>query len=208
MKIQKSILPQYEKNIILENGFDCVVGIDEVGRGSWAGPVAVGAYIYSLDCENCDGVNDSKLVKFLKREQIYSVLSSHDYLVKFGDINSINELGIGKTIENLITEIVEFINSKFTRSHIIIDGQFAKNFGENTIKRIKADSTFYSVAAASILAKVERDRLMKSLHDSHPEYGFNTNVGYPTKKHIESLTQFGPCELHRKSFKPIGLYFL
>jgi len=75
------------------------------------------------------------------------------------------------------------------------------------MKTIQADSTYYSVAVASILAKVQRDRFMRLAHKDYPVYGFNTNVGYPTKKHIKALNEYGPSEIHRKSFEPIGRLF-
>ncbi len=144
------------------------------------------------------------MLNLQKRENKYKFLCNDKYFVKFGEVEEINSVGIGKTIERLISNIVEEVNDVYRRNHIVIDGQFRKNFGENTIKRIKADSTYYSVAAASILAKVERDRLMKNLHATFPNYGFNTNVGYPTQKHIKALELYGPTLIHRSSFSPIG----
>jgi ribonuclease HII len=197
--------PVYESNLISEKGFNCIVGIDEVGRGSWAGPVAVGAYIYTKKCQLVEGIQDSKLIKLSKREECYKNFKEEDYLVKFGEVEVIDSIGIGKTIEKLIVDIISEVRNSYRKPFFIIDGQFTVNFGNDSIKRIKADSTYYSVAAASILAKVERDRLMKKLHLSYPNYGFDTNVGYPTKKHIEGLNKFGVTILHRKSYEPIRM---
>jgi|SRR5690606_9541226 len=203
----KSLNPKFELDMITNGDFECIVGIDEVGRGSWAGPVAVGAYVFTLDCKQCRGINDSKLLSLGKRESAYKRLSQHRYFVKYGEIEEINQIGIGKTIERLVADLVREVNLMHSKSFFVIDGQFAKSFGKNTMKAIQADSTYYSVAAASIMAKVQRDRLMKELHHDYPVYGFNTNVGYPTKKHIKALNEHGPSEVHRKSFEPIGKLF-
>jgi len=186
---------------IKQEAYSQVIGIDEVGRGSWAGPVAVGAYILDLNTPHIEGINDSKMLKVSKRETLSQSLSLHKHSLHLGDVKSINNLGIGKTITNLICEIIEKYNSADT--FFIIDGQFAINFGKNTTKVIRGDSTYYSVAAASILAKVFRDQLMRILDMEYPNYGFETNVGYPTKEHMKALQDFGPTSIHRKSFKPI-----
>src|SRR5690606_421319 len=144
----KSLNPKFELDMVSNGDFECIVGIDEVGRGSWAGPVAVGAYIYTIDCRQCRGINDSKLLTLEKRESAYKRLSRHRYLVKYGDIEEINKAGIGKTIERLVADLVSEINLLHPKSFFVIDGQFAKSFGKNTMKTIQADSTYYSVAAA------------------------------------------------------------
>lgn len=194
---------EFEKNLILSDNYDCIVGIDEVGRGSWAGPVAVGGYLFKLDTEEFEGVNDSKLVKKDKRSSLYSFLKNHSHYVVFKEVEEIDSVGIGRTIQNAILEIIDKVTLEYSNPFFIVDGQFSIDFGRNVIKKNKADSTFYSVAAASILAKVERDSLMLELHKSYPEYFFNSNVGYPTRKHLDSLSKFGPSPIHRKSFKPI-----
>lgn len=187
---------------------DVVVGIDEVGRGAWAGPVCVGGFI--LDTKRhtlVNGVNDSKKISKPNREKLSELLKKESYMVLEGNLQSINTIGIGKTITNLIFKLVEEIKNELSaankRALFIIDGQFSADFGVNTIKHIKADSTFYSVAAASILAKVYRDNLMSNLHLSYNNYGFNKNMGYPTNYHLKALEVYGITDIHRTSFKPI-----
>ncbi len=192
--------PKYEKQL-LKKGYTRIVGIDEVGRGCWAGPVAVGAFVYDMNTEYVKGVNDSKLIVSKQREKLFKKLSKFNYIVKFGEVDTINKVGIGKTIEILITEIVDQLNDGNT--FFTIDGQFSKNFGKDTMKAIKADSTYYCVGAASILAKVTRDKLMSELHESYPDYLFNRNKGYPSPFHRNILKEKGFCELHRTSFAPI-----
>jgi ribonuclease HII len=201
----------FSKDIELlnEHNADVIIGIDEVGRGAWAGPVCVGAFV--LDINNhqfVEGVNDSKLVKKVAREELSPILSRDKHLVVSGELESINNLGIGKTITNLILSIVKelelYVLSINKKPVFIIDGQFRVSFGDNSVKRIKADSTFYSVAAASILAKVYRDNLMNSLHSSYNLYAFDRNKGYPTAEHLKALEIYGVSAIHRKSFKPIS----
>jgi len=195
---------QLEKDLLIlkEKGYGRVIGIDEVGRGSWAGPVAVGAYCLSLNTPWVEGVNDSKQVSLKNREKLVETLSTHIHSVHLGSVENINKYGIGKSITLLIKEIVEIYNSPDT--FFLIDGQFSEDFGTNSLKVIKGDATYYSIAAASILAKVYRDNIMKLLHQTYPNYGFLTNVGYPSKAHIDALKIHGPTQIHRTSFAPIG----
>jgi ribonuclease HII len=198
MKV-KYLKPKFEKEFL--KTYSRVVGIDEVGRGSWAGPVAVGAFIYDSNCKLVKGVNDSKLVAGNQRKELFKPLSKYEYRVNFGEVEVINKIGIGKTIENIITNIVDELNDG--KTFFIIDGQFSKNFGEHTMKAIKADSTYYCVGAASILAKVIRDNFMMEIHNNYPDYDFYKNKGYPSPFHRNALREKGFCEIHRKSFAPI-----
>lgn len=203
MKISLSLDKDFD--VLKSRNVARVVGLDEVGRGSWAGPVAVGAYVLDLNTPFVEGVNDSKQVSLINRLNLAQVLSGHEHSIHLGDLESINNFGIGQTITNLIKDIVKKYNASDT--FFLIDGQFAESFCENSMKVIKGDATYYSIAAASILAKVFRDNLMKDLHNTFPNYGFITNVGYPSKAHIEALKLHGPTEIHRKSFTPIGSYY-
>lgn len=198
-----------DRELLSEFNADLIIGIDEVGRGAWAGPVCIGAYVLNInDHKPIIGINDSKLVRKAKREELNLELINSKYLVLTGEISSINEYGIGKTITDLITAAIKDINDYLLiidkRAVFIIDGQFKAVFGDNCIKRNKADSTFYSVAAASILAKVYRDNLMNELHSSYNQYAFHKNKGYPTKEHLNALREYGVTQIHRKSFKPIS----
>ncbi len=201
----------FSKDIELLKEFntDLIIGIDEVGRGAWAGPVCIGAFVLDLNNHSLiNGINDSKLVKKEKREELCGLLQNNKYMVLTGELESINQFGIGLTITNLITTAVQefnkYVAEQNKRALFIIDGQFKAAFGDNSVKRIKADSTFYSVAAASILAKVYRDNLMTQLHSSYNQYAFNKNKGYPTPEHLNALNKFGVSQIHRRSFKPIS----
>jgi ribonuclease HII len=205
----------FSKDIALakEYNADILIGIDEVGRGAWAGPVCVGAFVLDFKTHTLlEGVNDSKLVKKEKREELSLALEQNKHVVSTGELDAINILGIGKTITQLIfqikNELDQLLATQDKKALYIIDGQFKADFGESAVKRIKADSTFYSVAAASILAKVYRDNLMRNLHLSYNQYAFDKNKGYPTKEHLNALDLYGVCDIHRKSFKPISTQLL
>jgi ribonuclease HII len=206
--MSKSLTSEKE-HLLLDQGYEYIIGIDEVGRGAWAGPAAVGGFAYKIGDEVIEGVNDSKQVSIKLRESLYPQLKMFKHLIKFGELELIDSIGIGKTIETLVVQIVEEFNNEFDgKVFFIVDGQFSFNFGTNSIKENKADENYYSVAAASILAKVERDRLMRQFHIQYPEYGFETNVGYPSSLHRKVLNELGPTLIHRKSFRPIKSYFI
>ncbi|MEP7103736.1 MAG: ribonuclease HII [Candidatus Dojkabacteria bacterium] len=200
--MSKFLLPKFESEIISSGEYDFVVGIDEVGRGCLAGPVAMGGYLFSKNNKIFHGIHDSKKLNEEAREKQYLKLSQHDFIVKYGSVEEIDKKGIGKALHKIIESIIQNFTEKYSNKNLLflIDGQFAKDFGKNTRKLIKGDSTYYSIAAASILAKVERDSLMKELHNAHPEYGWNRNKGYATKFHREMIKRNGLSELHRKSF--------
>lgn len=205
--MSKFLSPKYELEIIASGEFDLVAGIDEVGRGCLAGPVAMGGFILSPENQIFRGIHDSKKLKEIERERKYSKLKLQDHIVEFGSVELIDSKGIGKVLHGIIESIINQFTEKYVNKNILflIDGQFAKNFGDNTRKLIKGDSTYYSIAAASILAKVERDNLMKSLHPNYPTYGFSRNKGYATKFHREMIKTHGLSDIHRRSFVVEGL---
>lgn len=196
------LTPAAELQYISSGKYDRVVGIDEAGRGCWAGPLAVGA---SIVCRNTDShprVRDSKLLKAAEREEIFTFITDADHQVQLAEVEEIDKLGIGQTVTKLIHKIVEMFDDG--RTMFLVDGQFAADFGPNSEQIIKGDSKYYSIAAASILAKVSRDRIMIELDSEFPKYAFAQHKGYGTKLHRESLELHGPCVHHRRSFKPIS----
>jgi len=173
-----------------------------VGRGAWAGPVAVGAFAYDAGSRRVNGVADSKLLTIKQRDSLSKRLADHDSCVSFGSLQRINKLGIGKTIEFLIHSLIERFDDDTT--YFLIDGRFAPSFHTHSSQVIGGDYKHYSVAAASVLAKVARDRFMQAVAPRFSEYSFHTNVGYPSAEHREVLQAKGPTQLHRKSFRPIA----
>ncbi|MCA9381445.1 ribonuclease HII [Candidatus Dojkabacteria bacterium] len=196
--------PSYEINLLSnnENKYTRVIGIDEVGRGSWAGPVAVGAYYYNLNSEFVQGIKDSKQLTLKRRETLFSILKKHEYKVSYGSVDMIDKYGIGKTIEKLILQIVNKESNGNTL--FLIDGIFSQNFGDNSLKIIKGDTNYYSIAAASVLAKVTRDHFMDKLEDKYQGYGFDKHKGYGTKQHIEALNKLGINKKKKKSYKSVS----
>lgn len=196
------LMPNFEQDIINSGIYSRVVGIDEVGRGAWAGPVYVGAYIYTTDEPVLENVNDSKKLRKKVRERIYSEVKPSSFILKSMDADSIDRQGLGKSITMLISQIIIELNDN--KTFFIIDGQFANDFGKNTKKVVKADQTYYSVAMSSILAKVTRDNVMKKLSFTYPFYDWENNVGYPAPKHLAAIKEKGITKLHRKSYKPLA----
>jgi ribonuclease HII len=199
------LTPSLELDILNSTDYIRVVGIDEVGRGCLAGPVAVGAYIFTKDTETALGVDDSKKVSAKKRPSISQSLSSFStYDVLYADNVEIDSLGIAKAIEKLVAELVLKYDDMGTV--FLIDGRFKRDFGPNTRQVIHGDATYYSIAAASIVAKVERDSLMDELDSKYVGYGFCRHKGYGTREHLRALEMLGLCPVHRLSYMPVKKY--
>lgn len=191
---------------LLSSGYDCVVGIDEAGRGAWAGPVSVGYYTYRLGCQPLEGINDSKLVPAKRRTLLFSELSNHNECgCLLADNEVVDSKGIAVAIEDLIAEIIQITTTSNAANYgqkafILIDGRFKRKFGEHTRQVIGGDASHYSIAAASILAKVSRDNLMYDLDLMYPDYKFRSHVGYGTRQHIAAIREFGLSKIHRRSY--------
>ena len=179
----------------------CVAGVDEAGRGPWAGPLVAGAVIFEK-LKAPDGIHDSKQLSAAKREALYTKISDNA-LVGVGiasveEIDLLNILGATKLAMQRAVAALKIIPDV-----VLVDGNQPPKFNQKTIALVKGDSISTSIAAASIIAKVTRDRLMQELHDLFPHYGWNRNAGYGTSLHVKGLAQFGITPHHRKSFAPI-----
>ena len=179
----------------------CVAGVDEAGRGPWAGPVVAGAVIFkNLQAPN--GIHDSKQLTAAKREELYteifSMASVGVGIASVEEIDQFNILGATKLAMQRAVAALEIVPDV-----ILVDGNQPPKFVQKTIPLIKGDSISTSIAAASIIAKVTRDRMMQELHEVFPHYGWNSNAGYGTPHHQKGLAQFGVTPHHRKSFAPI-----
>jgi len=195
-----NILKQDELNLYENKNIQYICGIDEAGRGPLAGPVVVGAVILPKD-SFIEGVNDSKKVSEKKREKLYEIIKNEaiSYGVGIVDQNEIDEVNILNATKHAVTMAIESLEVK--PDLILVDA--LTNINTNGIPYrsiIKGDAKEYSIAAASIIAKVTRDRMMLEWDNVYPQYGFAKHKGYGTAAHIAALKEYGPCLLHRKSF--------
>lgn len=174
-----------------------IAGVDEAGRGPLAGPVVAACCILPLDCM-IEGINDSKKLSEAKREKLYcEITASAFFKVSVIPQEVIDEINILRATKRAMAECIE--NMPVKPELVLIDAVDVKV--SVPIKSIiKGDAQSYNIAAASIIAKVTRDRLMRDYDNLYPQYGFAKNKGYGTKEHIEALKKCGPCPLHRKSF--------
>ena len=193
-------MPNYNiEKEILGKGFTAVCGVDEAGRGPLAGPVCAAAVLLKPDTE-INGLNDSKKLSEKKREELYSVITEKAvaYSIAFASVEEIEERNILGATFLAMRRAVEGLcpNADFA----IIDGNREPKLDVPAMTVIKGDSKSMSVAAASILAKVTRDRLLLEYDKKYPEYGFAAHKGYGTKAHYEAIAAHGITEIHRKSF--------
>lgn len=188
----------FEKEAIL-NGAKAVCGVDEAGRGPLAGPVFAAAVILPLDCE-IDGLNDSKKLTEKKRDELFDVIieKAVAYGIASVDEKTIDEINILQADFLAMRKAVEMLSGK--ANFALIDGNQYPNTGVKELAIVKGDSKSPSIAAASILAKVSRDRFMKELDKQYPEYQFAKHKGYGTKLHYECIEKYGVSPVHRKTF--------
>ena len=195
---------------LYKKGTTSIAGIDEAGRGPLAGPVVVACVVMPRD-SMIEGVNDSKKVSEKKREKLYEEITnealgcgvgiiSQEEIDKINILNATKE-GLTLEIKNLEKDLQEK-NRDFQKPEIILVDALTKIDTDHIPYRsiIKGDSKSYSIAAASIIAKVTRDRIMREWDEVYPVYGFEKHKGYGTKAHIEAIKEFGLCSIHRRSF--------
>ena len=195
---------------LYENGTTSIAGIDEAGRGPLAGPVVVACVVMPRD-SMIEGVNDSKKVSEKKREKLYEEITrealgygvgiiSQEEIDRINILNATKE-GLTLAIKNLETDLQEK-NRDFQKPEIILVDALTKIDTDHIPYRsiIKGDSKSYSIAAASIIAKVTRDRIMREWDEVYPMYGFEKHKGYGTAAHITAIKEHGLCPLHRRSF--------
>ena len=192
-------LKQMEKELY-QKGFQRIAGIDEAGRGPLAGPVVVAGVIMPKD-SMIEGVNDSKKVSEKKREKLYDLIIEEaiSYSVAVIGQDCIDDINILNATKQGLTTVVEELDVK--PDLILVDALThidTKGIPYDSI--IKGDAKCYSIAAASILAKVTRDRIMKQWDEIYPQYGFAKHKGYGTAAHITAIKEYGLCPIHRKSF--------
>lgn len=189
---------------LYNKGINYIAGIDEVGRGPLVGPVVTAAVILPKDFYD-ERINDSKKLTEKKRELLYDVIMENAISVGIGISSEdvIDEINILEATKKAMIEAVNNLSVK--PEHLLIDA-VKLNIDIPQTSIIKGDAKSESIAAASIIAKVTRDRMMDELDKIHPEYDFKHNKGYGTKKHIEAIKKYGIIKEHRKTFAPCNQY--
>ncbi len=192
-------LKEIEKELY-KKGFENICGIDEAGRGPLAGPVVVAGVIMPKD-SMIEGVNDSKKVSEKKREKLYDLIIEEaiSYSVAIIKEDVIDDINILNATKQGVTQVVDNLDVK--PDLIIVDALTNINTrGIPYDSIIKGDAKCYNIAAASIIAKVTRDRIMRQWDEIYPQYGFISHKGYGTAKHIAAIKEYGLCPIHRRSF--------
>ena len=195
---RQQVMWEYE-NELKKEGYSLIAGVDEAGRGPLAGPVYAAAVILK-EGARIDGINDSKKLSEKKREKLFDeiIKQSLAYSVFSVDEKTIDEINILNATYMAMNKAVAGLFPK--ADFVLIDGNSIKNMETPHRTIVKGDSKSISIAAASILAKVSRDRYITHIAAEYPEYGFEKHKGYGTKLHNEAILKYGPCPIHRKTF--------
>jgi len=184
------------------NGYARIAGIDEAGRGPIAGPV-VSAAVILPPSSPIEGVKDSKQLTPKKRDLLYNKIYEHAVSVGIGIVDPAEIERINILYASLLSMKMSVQNLMPQPDFLLIDGIFQIPYDLPQMAIPKGDCLSISIAAASIVAKVTRDRLMEKYHYEYPEYGFDKHKGYPTKEHKDAVRRFGCCPIHRKSFRGV-----
>ena len=184
---------------LLESGHRVIVGVDEVGRGAWAGPIMVGAAVLPVD-RRVYGVRDSKMLPEAGRERLYDRVASwcEAWAVGSASQEECDTVGMAEAQRRAARRAVEGLG--LAPDHVLVDGNWDFVGMGNTTRIVKGDATCLSIAAASILAKVTRDRLMRREAEQYPGYEFDANKGYPCPRHKMALQAYGPSAIHRRTW--------
>lgn len=200
-------------SFLIEKRFTApVAGIDEAGRGPLAGPVvAACVHVPNYKFPGIRKVKDSKQLNGLQREALFTEITRHcAFGIAIADVEEIDRINILQATFLAMTRAVDAMHLAFNTgiNTLLIDGNMKPRGLEDHDCHpvVSGDDKSYSIACASILAKVTRDRLMRALHDEHPHYGWDQNAGYGTPQHLEALKAHGPCVHHRQSFAPVREY--
>jgi len=182
-------------------GIRFIAGVDEVGRGPLAGPVIAAAVVLPIDFP-VSGIDDSKKLSAKKRDELFELITKHSLAYGIGIVDNdiIDEINILEATKLAMKKAIEEARGGADIEHLLIDAVSLPGIDIPRTSIIKGDECSVSIAAASIIAKVTRDRLMAEYHGKYPHYKFDKNKGYGTKEHYEGISKHGICEIHRKSF--------
>ena len=197
-------LYKYEKEL-WDKGLEYIGGVDEVGRGPLIGPVVTACVVLPKDFK-LEGLTDSKKLTEKKREEYYEYIINNCTAWATGECSpaEIDEYNILEATKIAMKRAIDKVNSKLKLDYILIDGNMKFDFDYKYESIVKGDAKSISIAAASVVAKVTRDRMLIELDKKYPQYGFKNHKGYPTKKHIEAILEYGLIDGYRKTFKPIN----
>ena len=199
---------EFERDLC-SRGVTLVAGVDEAGRGPLAGPVVAAAVIFPSQWresgfdERLRDLNDSKQLTEAQREEFFAVLTSHQkvrYTVAIVDAATIDRINILQATHRAMNQALAQLQPQ--PHHVLVDGRPVKTMSLPHTALVKGDSLSYSIAAASVLAKVTRDRMMMEYDQKFPGYGFAEHKGYGTPRHLTAIARHGPCPIHRRSFAP------
>ena len=191
---------------LLATGEHVIAGIDEAGRGPLAGPVTAAAVVLT-ESHLAIGLDDSKRLSEAEREELYARLTGDpeiEWACAVVEVEEIDRLNILRAAHEAMRRAVLALARRPT--HVLIDGLPVRPFPIAQTALVKGDSRSYSIAAASVLAKVTRDRMMIEFHALYPHYGFDQHKGYGTALHLEALRRHGACPIHRQTFAPVRSY--
>ena len=194
-------IPTWERELAAQ-GYRAVCGVDEVGRGPLAGPVVCAAVIMPLEEEKrVKGVDDSKKLSAKKREALAEEIkkTARAYSIAEVDAETVDRINILQATRLCMKQAIESLG--VPADMVLVDGVMTLDLDIPQRSIVKGDANVYSIGAASILAKVYRDALMRAYDAVYPEYAFASNVGYGTEKHIEAIREVGICKIHRKTFE-------
>lgn len=201
--VKKSTKPsfKYEKNLI-QQGYYHICGLDEAGCGPLAGPVVAAAVVFT-NYETIKGLKDSKLLTPEQREFLYTIILNKAYQVGIGviDHDTINKINIYHSANLAMLEALKAL--KEIPDYLLIDGNRPLDTTIPYETLVKGDRLCFSIAAASIIAKVTRDRIMRQYHRIYPEYHFDQHKGYYTALHVDMIRKYGPCDIHRIHYRGV-----
>ena len=194
---------KYEKELFNE-GYNIIAGVDEVGRGPLIGPVVTACVVLPKDFK-LEGLTDSKKISEKKRELFYEYIINNCVAYSVGECSpeEIDKYNILEATKIAMKRAIDKVNKKINLDYVLIDGNMKFDFDYKYKSIVKGDSKSISISAASIVAKVTRDRMLIELDKKYPMYGFKNHKGYPTKKHLDAIKKYGLIDGYRMSYGPI-----
>ena len=191
------------ERLLWDLGFFAVAGVDEVGLGPLAGPVVAAAVVFAPGCDALAGIDDSKKLTPARREELNEQIKGCASAIALGvvDVTEVDRLGVYEAgLEAMRRAVTALMPAA---DYLLVDARRVPAVETRQSAYIRGDGIIYSIGAASIVAKVHRDGLMRGFDVDFPGYGFGEHMGYGTANHLEALSRLGPCDLHRRSFEPV-----